>query len=214
MKSILTTVTSPTYTDMTTLARVQEELELTASKAKKRVPNLIKDASALICDFCDRQFARTTVRQQFPVIVWPYPLTLMANPVLSRLRLLYVPVLSIVSATYNGTTVDTTQIQFNPDTGELYGIGYFDDITYVGGYDMPGDATQTNPLPREVERACIDTVSMLWFRGGKQGRDPMIKTDQVEKVGLTSYFNPSGGNQDSLPPSAVASLSRYQRVNI
>lgn len=222
MKSITTIVTPPTVTNMVTMERMAIELGLTNGQAKKRVPSLIEDASGLVCNYCNRTFARTTVNQKFPMVSVPYPYTLVMPPVTRIFRLRFIPVASIVSASYNGNAVDPSTISYDPESGQIFGIqtlnstqffaGLFDSITYTGGYLMPGQTGRD--LPIQIERACIDTVAMLWHRGGKDGRDPMTKLDAVDKIGTTSYYNPSGGNEDQLPPTAVAALSNFRETNI
>lgn len=85
-------------------------------------------------------------------------------------------------------------------------------VTYTAGWVLP---EETNPtLPGGIERACVETVKMLWL--GRAGVDPNIASEQVGDIRISYRDNTARGQADAsagriaLPPTAVGLLAPWR----
>lgn len=218
-------ITPPSLISLTTLAAVQEELGEYGSDA--RLARLIRQASGLISGFTGRSFARARMSETFVMdgASWGGNYNdgtgnFYGNPSRSLYHvpgsfiLGLIPVASLVFVTEDDQDTDLSRVEWDQESGVVYrwGFGCRTTIVYDGGYLLPDDPN--TDLPADIERACIDTVSALWYRSGEGTRDPMIRSETIDGIGSTSYLDPSKGAAASLPPSVAAALYPYIRVSV
>ncbi len=206
---MLRLVTPPQRTQLTTLAAAQTDLGV----ADVRISALIDQASEACVAFCGRPFAQASWEETFFGADGPL--------VLSR-----IPVTEIASVASGEYQLPETDWTFDQGSGLLhrhtygqngsYGIGYGQGwgyfqtvVSYTAGYVLPGG---TNPtLPATIERACLEMVRALWFSTGPGGRDPTIRSESVQGIGTTSYFDPQPGTF-GLPALATSLLQSYRNL--
>lgn len=213
----------PVSTSLTTLDAVREEIQEYGADA--RLTRLIRQASQLIVGHCGRNFARSRVAETFVMDgglrggnyndgAGYRGYGAMSGSVPGSFSLSLTPIVSLVSIFEDNHETDLSRIDWDTDSGIVHrwGFGYRTVITYDGGYLLPDDPNST--LPSDVERACIDTVSFLWFRSGEGNRDPMIRSETIDGIGSTSYLDPGKTGSASLPPSAVDALTSYLNIRV
>jgi hypothetical protein len=212
---VLTVLSAATNTKLTTLETVKEELGITHMDSDIKLLRIIQEASDAVFRFCDRMFALQSYRET----IRGYggnTITLSVTPVKI--------VTSVLSS--NSPVLDYTLE--DPDAGFLYrqagwewtavvGWGlerYFRPgseapsfvVEYQAGYVMPGDAGIPS-LPKDIERACIDTVR-AWHNLGR--RDPTIQQKRVGDLVLT--YQKSDPDAAALPFSAIRLLEPWRRA--
>ena len=214
------TVNTDSLTGLTTLAVVKTELEITSTDDDAFIDTLIDQASDLCVMHTGRTFHRQTVTETLPGSGTPLL-------VLNRL-----PIVSITSATNNGSTVSSTAysvddadagILFKNDGWKRATLSLFHverhptaegkrdwSIQYAAGYVTPEEAASTGStlartLPFDLERACVDTVKSLYLR---RGEDSRIKKQAVDATAETI------NNNTPLPPSAMRMLERWRSIGI
>lgn len=215
MRSILT-VTTPAAGgalayDLTTLAAVRADLGISVSDTSQdaNIAVWISAASAAIAGYCNRIFQSETVKEVFRL---PFPIGYPTSSRRENLLLRRVPSASIVSLIENGTTLDPTSYELDPDVGSVRRLcndfpvfwcwGKIE-VNYIGGYTT---------IPKDVARACVTLVKNLYFSAAS---DPNIKAESVQNVSDIDYFNlDSGAESDpalsALPASVRLTLNRYR----
>ena len=213
-------VTPPVSKALTTFEAAQAELHLTNSDELQRIEWLIKQASGLVASYCNQpivkaRYKETWRRYHYPGFGgWDAPgfgLYLGTYGNRRPLLLSHFPIKQVVSATCDGVALDIDDI-FVEGSGKLQGVwgGGVIAVTYDAGYiaaDQPN-----SDLPPEIERACLDTVSALWYRS-RRG-DPTLKSERVDGIGTTEYFDPGATGSGPIPLSAMDALSTYRRINV
>lgn len=195
MSRSTTIITPPTQTALTTAEAVKAELGSQPASALMRLPGLLEQASSLIVGYIGREIARATVKDSFYGHHFRR-----ASLVLSRL-----PVVTVTSVTAEGAAQDMSTIDLDAHAGVLHAHGRTIEVTYTGGYLLPGQVGRD--LPYSIERACIDTVLALWHRSGRG--DPMIRSESVDGIGSTQYLDPASGSAAAMPPTATAALDPF-----
>jgi hypothetical protein len=214
MRTLVTIVTPPAQTALTTVATVKAELGTQTASALLRLPALIEQASGLITGYLGRELARATIQE---TIIWGADFGIAQQQlVVSR-----PPVATLTSVSFDGVLQDLSTIDFDQASGLMYrhayaynldyninpgyGYGYRTDVVYDGGYLLPGQSNRD--LPYAIERACIDITLALWHRSARG--DPMIRSESVDGIGSTQYLDPMPGNAGGMPPTAVAALTPF-----
>ncbi|WP_232629155.1 hypothetical protein [Methylobacterium sp. Leaf118] len=201
---------------LTTVANARGDLGLPAgAPTDDQLNRWIDQASAQASTFCRRVFGRATYRQRFDLT------NRCRDDLYLGLLLDAGPIVSI-----SAVTVDSLLLSpgtYEADDRMLYGLqdgqrrafyGRLVVVDYVAGWVLPGETDYTNPpagtepLPADIERAVIQLVGVPAFG---LGRDPMVKSDDVEGVGSRSFYIQGAGA--SLPhPEAEATLAQYRRL--
>jgi hypothetical protein len=219
MRTLVTVLTPPTQTALTTVATVKAELGTQTASALMRLPSLIEQSSSLIVGYLGRELARATIQE---TIVWGSDFGIAQQQiVLSR-----TPVATLTSVSFDGVVQDLTTIDFDTASGLIYrhayaynldyniqpgyGYGYRTDVVYDGGYLLPGQVGAN--LPPAIERACIDITLALWHRSARG--DPMIRSESIDGIGSTQYLDPLPGIAGGMPPTAVAALTPFQNFGV
>lgn len=185
--------------DLTTVADVQAELGISDDDAN--IQAQISFYSKVIASFCDRVFASEFVVETF-YLGW--------GECLSALPLSRYPVADIYSVTTNGGEIAASNYVVDPVSGMLHRLcgqwhGQQIAVTYVGGYDLPGEA------PAPLAQACIEFVRDKRLT---QGRDPTI-AEISDDGSSVRYWVPdkTTGNQ-ALPPGVADLIAPFRRLTI
>lgn len=187
--------------DLTTLAIAKRELGVADATQDARIADLIREASDLVAQWCNRSgFGREMLRQTARLVS---------------------PVDVIVLHRDLGVTITTVAedgVALSADEYERGGVllyrlregtrvpwtGRLVVVEYQAGFLLPDEA------PPALERACLDLLAGLWHG---QGRDPAVRSETTEGVGAVGYFE---HRADTLPlvPDRLAALERYRRFHL
>ncbi len=208
-KSIVTVLgpTDPVY-DLTTVDAVNAALGLDSNTADDAITAAqITNASRIIAELCDRNFALLDVSESFRV-QWGEPV--------HALYLRQYPVEQVVSITQDTSEADATMYEIDDEAGLLWmKCGrWCGPVTaeYSGGYNLPDDA------PALLAQACIEMVSGQRLLSATAAVDPNLREVQhgdTRVVYQTSAFGGSGVSASSSVPTSVTSLiDRYIRRTV
>ena len=198
---MLEIVTPAATNDLITLATAKRELGVTDAAQDARITDLIREASDLVAQWCNRAgFGRETLRQT----------ERLASPldVLVLQRDLGVVVTSV---TEDGLALSANEYERGGvllyrlrDGVRVAWAARTVVLEYQAGFTLPDDA------PSALERACLDLLAGLWHG---QGRDPAVRNETTEGVGAVGYFE---HRADTLPlaPDRLAALERYRRFHL
>lgn len=188
--------------ELTSLAVVKSEFNITDSSEDATLTRYIRQASAAIARHTGQVWGRETVEQ---TDWWNGSNGCSPRGLLLR-RALDV---DLVSITENDTALDVDD--FAVDGAVLYRIvggetwryywGPKTVVTYASGYDLP------DAIPADVEQAALLTIAAM--RLGRN-RDPMLRSESAEGIGSASYV--ANSDMDGLPSMACALLEPWRRV--
>ncbi len=181
-----------------------------------QVDRFIIQASQQAATYCRRAFGRETVRERFDLACTGV-VGECGGILLDRW-----PVVSIASVKVGGMLLAPEA--YATDGRMLYRMEgddrrcwYGRDVVvqYEAGWLLPGEARAVNgiastaeDLPADIERAVIQLVAVAI---SASGRDMMVKSEDVEGVGSTSWY--VQGASAALPhPEAEATLGQYRRM--
>jgi hypothetical protein len=210
---MLTTVTPPADTDLTTLASVKAELSLANGTDDAAILAMIGQASAAI----ERDLNRGALGLASYVETFRAPPSTGGYSGRGRLRLMLsrTPVATITSIVEDGVTLTAgTDFDFEADTGFVNRIAggrvrewtaQTIQVTYDAGYILP--RFPARDLPADIERACLSLVKLYYFA---RNRDPLVKSEDVQGAVNTAYF--VGG--DAIPPDIAGLLDRFREISI
>ncbi|GBD48095.1 hypothetical protein [Methylopila sp. Yamaguchi] len=204
---MLTVVESATSRRLTTVEHVRMDLGLgSQTPSDAQVERFIDQASAAAERFCRRTFARETVLQ-----------TIRACDLNRALLLERGPVSSVETVTWNGSAISSAD--YETDRGFLWRLsaasgrrmfwgGSVLAVRYVAGYVLPGETGAD--LPADVERAVIQLVGAAL---STQGRDPLVKSEDVDGVGEITFWVP-GARSQLASPEAETLLRPYRLARV
>ncbi len=187
--------------DLTTLATAKRELGVTDAAQDARITDLIREASDLVAQWCNRSgFGRETLRQTerltspVDVLVLQRDLGVLVSSVTED-------GVALTDGEYEHGGVLLYRLRGNvrlPWTARTV------IVEYQAGFVLPDEA------PQALERACLDLLAGLWHG---QGRDPAVRNETTEGVGAVGYFE---HRADALPLAAdrLAALERYRRFHL
>lgn len=126
------------------------------------------------------------------------------------------PLVSVSSITENAILlVEGTDYEVDYENGYLWRLDDFGYpklwpaykivVDYVAGWVLPGN-TGTPALPADVEDACIRMVNARRYA---DGRDPLLKADEVSGLGRQEFWV-SGGNDGNMAPDVTDILDNYR----
>lgn len=212
MRSILTVTAPATDFDLTTLARVKSELNITGTDSDTILGQKIEEASDDISSALGFVVAKETVSEDF----WYES----GDAAPEYLVLNRTPIRSIASVTIDGVVIDSSLYRLDAKIGQIFALdasGYpfawlFCKnivIAYDGGYILPAESA--SDLPSGIQGACVDLVSSYWL---SRGRDAAVKSVDIPGVRTVDYWVGAVGEEGELPPSVQAKLMPYRRVNV
>jgi len=201
----ITVTSAAASTDLTTTARVKDDLGIDVSTYDTIIGRFIERASALIVSYCQREFAQQRVTET---------LASDGSEILMTSRY---PVTTLHSVSYEGTAVAASDYFLEDDkagiirkvtnwTNTEREFDYSIDYTY--GYVLHSFGSGTPTLPAEIEQACIEIVKSFYY--GRQ-RDSAIASETVPQVYSVRYGNTQGsGGALGIPASAALLLEPYR----
>lgn len=198
---MLTIITPSASEALVTVDRVKNELSLTGEDVDARIEDLIEEASSLLAAYCNRDgFGAEDVRQTERISRGAERIFLERN-VEPEITLITVGDAELAPTDYE---VDGSFLyRLSGDARICWAAGKVV-IDYSAGFELPGEA------PVALSRAALDLVVGM-YRG--TGRDTGVRSEQVEGVGQTTYFDTKAG-QIPLSADRVAALARYRLVGI
>lgn len=213
MLTRISTQTPAANRNLTQLATVKTELQITASADDAFLTSLLKQSSSAIETFCGRIFAAQTYVETFRMDVY-------------RLNLLLAqfPLVQVVSVSEAGVALVTDTDFETFDAEGLVGRIISDRtaywrtldriaVTYTAGYSLPGDTALTPPalaLPSDIERACIELVKTEYL---SRTRNPNVQRFEIPDVYSESYMQraiPGAAGGYALPPNIAGMLTAYK----
>jgi len=196
------TIITPSDTfDLTTLARVKRELQITGTTSDEWLADIIHEESETFAGLTKRVLAEETVSETFDLK--------QTGLGLEFLRLSRYPTTSITTVDVDDTEVDAADYRLDGIKGMLFRIsgtakvrwtGSVATITYRGGYELLGT------LPRRIESAVLTMVRARWF-GGR--RDPAIRSEEAYGVQRLIYSAGTTGSGQGLPPDVQSAVDYY-----
>lgn len=205
-RSLVTVTTPPAETNLTTVARVKQELGITNNLSDALLELKIAEASSDIEAHLSRTLSRATLTERF----W-------GDGCAEYFTLNRAPVASITSVTVDDALVDSSEYRLDVDTGVLYRLdssGYSSFwswckdvvVVYAGGYLLPGESGRT--LPPAIEAGALSLVQSFWF---SRRRDATVKEEDIPGVMRTVYWVGSIGQAGDLPPDVMRRIGPFRR---
>lgn len=209
MRSILTIDTPAETSDLTTLTRVKQELDIDGSAKDVLLKAKIREASSDCEAFLGYRLAHEGVTQTF----WHEPADMQVEYLLLRRY----PNVVITSVTVDDVALMDSQYRLDAETGQLWMLNdsgmpmywLFSKsiiVVYSAGYTLPGTANYN--LPAGIEGACVELVSYFWQ---SRGRDPALKSEAIPGVFQAEYWVGSIGDAGELPPRVQEKLTPFRR---
>lgn len=187
--------------DLTTLATAKRELGIVDSAQDARIADLIREASDLVAQWCNRAgFGRETLRQN-ERLASPVDVLVLQRDLGAVVTSVMEDGLALSANEYERCGVLLYRLR--GDVRVPWGARMVV-VEYQAGFVLPDEA------PPALERACLDLLAGLWHG---QGRDPAVRNETTEGVGAVGYFEPRA---DTLPlaPDRLAALERYRRFHL
>lgn len=206
MQSILTVTMPATDYDLTTLANVKAELNITNGASDTVLGRYISSASQAAMQYCSRVFAVESLSEQF----LPGRSTPMIRSVVQPLQLSRWPLTAVASVTENTVLLAVgTDYLVDPASGQL------SRISSNAGFDRPWHTLPLTILysagyaeiPADLEDAVIRMVTK---RFSAKGRDPTLKQLNVPGVGEKSWWIATGADAGNLTPDIADILDNYR----
>jgi len=208
MDSILTVTTPATGTgfDLTSVADVKADLDITASTWDTLLGRYVTEASIAIANTCGRVFAKETVSEMFR-----------RPPAPDVLMLRRYPVVSIAAIYENGSATPLAGADYEVDkaAGLLFRLSGDRRtcwtaekvvVAYEGGYALPASA------PADLQKAARILVKGQWVA---RKRDPALRSEKVEDVGEKVYWVGNiPGAGDAWPAEVEELLASYHDARV
>ena len=201
----ITVTSAAASTDLTTTARVKDDLGISVSTYDTIIGRVIERASALIVAYCQREFAQQRIIET------------LAGDGTETLILSRYPVTTLHSVTYDGTEVTASNyflddansgIIRNPNTWEPTSRELDYSVDYTYGYVLHSFGSGTPTLPAEIEQACIEIVRSMYY---SRQRDSAVASESVPQVYSVRYNNENGmGGALGIPAAAALLLEPYR----
>lgn len=211
MDSIVTVGTAAPSQDLTSLADIKAELDLTDSVTTRDawLTTSISRVSETMARYCRRVFIRQSYSEQ-----WRLSRSLRGPLVLSQWPC------AVTSISLDGTVLGAGTWEEDAGSGRVWRLNNDNRVlwgpakivaVYDAGYDAPGTSSPSTPLPDDIQGACIEAVKAKYFA---RMRDPLLKSEAIPNVIDRSFWvSAPGVAADPLPPDVLASLAPYRRFD-
>jgi hypothetical protein len=219
----------PVLTDLTTLATVKLDMDISDTLNDAYILRLIRRASSIVQGYCKRDFAMQTWQSTFRLDAPIGGSSDICFPPLQRtlpLNLGSCPVASILSAVTDvATLVQDTDYELAAKAGQIFALNQqgsgtrsswqfqYLTVQFMAGFWLPIDSTTPLPtgymastLPDAVEQAAIELVRARWYA---RKRDPMLRTRDQGSVGSESYWVGKIGIDAEMPDEVASLLLPY-----
>lgn len=221
-------VTTPAATTaLTTLANVKLSFDYPAAITDPWVERQIEAISLIACEVMgvemaedgSRHFGVEGVaetfdrRSRYPWLP-PFGIIVPRREADTFILLSRKPVISIASVTENGVAVDPSDYELFATTGKLKRLSgnvaaawpcAIIVVNYTAGWNLPGDDEPNMPSP--IEEAVIEGIQAKVLA---RNRDQNIRSENIPGIREVQYFFGSPGQDQPLPPSAMAKLNPYR----
>lgn len=187
--------------DMTLLATVKAQLDITVTTYDTILAGYIQQASSAIVAYCNREFAKETLKDSFRVT----NISQLGDK--SLLQMSRRPIVSVTPVVENGETLTAADFEILASVGQLQRIDANGEpiawtagkteVTYVAGWTMISE------LPNDLERICLIFVKSLYL---SRKLDTNLKRESVPGVLETEYFYRSADDQTGMPPEVSDAL--------
>ncbi len=193
---------------LTTVSRARAMLGFSGAE-DLTVSIAIDQASSRAAMYCQRVFGLETVQQRFEFLSWE------RNEPAEHLIFDRFPVAEITKVVVDGVILDPALYEHDDlflyrvtDGRRVCWAGRIVFVEYRAGYTLPSDDEDDWTLPDDIERAVILLAGSAL---SVAGRDPMVKSEQVEGIGQRDFY--VQGASAALPhPEAEAILMPYRRL--
>jgi uncharacterized phiE125 gp8 family phage protein len=202
MMNPIVTVTSaaPSY-DLTTLANVKSELDISDGANDAVLRRYINSASVAAANYCNRVFAVETVSEQF------LPGHHRWRRHQPKLQLARFPLITVTSVTEDGVvlTVDTDYI-VNARNGQLTRVSGGVPISWLNLGITVVYSSGYVTVPPDLEDAVIRMVTQ---RYSTKGRDLTVRKEAIPGVIEVQYQDATAESPANITPDVAALLERY-----
>lgn len=206
LQIITTVLTAAKSYELTDLATVKDELELTDGKADGRLRRYLAEASAAAAQYCNRRFQLETVQDEIYPQRDPGPRIVAGS--FEALQLSRWPVVAIAALTENGNAlVEGIDFKRDGDSGALIRI------------DVGGNRCLWNALPKvaqyqagyaaippDVEGAVIRMVVRRYLAP----KDPNLMQQSIPGVIDQRWWIASGSDGGNMSPDITDLLDNYR----
>jgi hypothetical protein len=195
--------------DLTDLATMKVELDISVGKYDSLLRRYISSASAAAAQYCNRVFVAETVKDEFWFDRDPMPRAVRGN--VAPLQLSRFPVIELDAGNVveNGTVlVDGTDFRSDLKLGQLTRLdldawprrwlALAISVQYTAGFAV---------IPAEVADAAARMVKARWFA---RGRDPMLRQESIPGVRDVSYWIATGEDAGNMSPDVTDILDNYR----
>jgi hypothetical protein len=211
LQLITTVITAAKDYDLTTLVNVKAELDILDGSKDALLNRYITGASAAAAQYCNRKFQVETVQDQF----WPAHDLMPVSSYFDVLQLSRWPIVSITSFTDDGTAlVEDTDFVVDYDNGQVARLdsrGFTvrwnakPKVTvFPAGYAGLGGF---QGIPPDVEDAVIRMVKSRYMA---RGRDPLLRSENIEGVYEAQYWIATGSQAGNMTPDVIDLLDNYR----
>lgn len=210
MQSILTVTNAASSRDLTTLANVKAELDVTDGASNIILQRYISSASLAASQYCNRIFPVETVSEKF---LFPEYWNRMVREGVKPLQLSRWPIVAVTSVTENAILlVENTDYLVDKANGQLTRLDSsayprsWSPLPLVVAYSA-GYAT----IPADLEDAVIRMVTKR-FRA--KGRDATLKSESLPGVRDVTYWIATGSAAGNMTPDVADILEKNYRVPV
>ena len=212
---MITIITAPESTKLTTIASLKSMLNITDSASDNKLEDCIQRASDIITSYCNRDFAQTRVSEKIRVHGRDFTTIQLANAPVNTLHSFKYLDDDVASTDYSTDELSYGRIMSAQNLQFYYsGRAYSYTAEYTFGYVLPSFTVGTPNLPTDLEYACLQMAKMAFLTSDKH---PNIKLEEVPDVYRVSY---AGGDLPNTTFNAIMSndvqmvLRKYKRVLI
>ena len=209
ISKIISTVVTPAGSyNLTSLAVVKDELDVSGGASDDTLKRYLAWASAAISQACDRVFPVETVKDE----VWPNRGTIQLSGGLDILQLSRWPLVSVTSITENSVLlVDGTDFRVDYKNGQVIRIDSCGNVRSWPSYPLVaifagGFAT----IPGDIEDA-VTRMTRNRFRA--KGRDTYLVSESLPGVRDARWWIATGNEAGNMPPD-IADLIEGYRVPV
>jgi hypothetical protein len=208
MQSITTVTSAATSYDLTTLANVKAELDITDGSSDAVLRRYITSESKAASHYCNRVFAVETVSQAF----LPGHRFHVYGQYCSILQLSRFPLITVMSVTEDdGLLTVSTDYLVNSANGQLTRVnsGLPSRWLELGVTVVYSSGFAT--VPADLEDAVIRMVTQ---RYSAKGRDATLKSEEIPGVRSAQYWIATGEEAGAVTPDVADILDRYRSVTV
>lgn len=198
---MLEIVTPAATGDLTMLATAKRELGVTGAAQDARIAALIREASDLVAQWCNRSgFGREALRQT-ERLASPVDVIVLQRDLGVLVTAVFEDGVALTAADYERGGVLLYRLRGGVRVAWTARTVV---VEYQAGFVLPDEARPA------LERACLDLLAGLWHG---QGRDPAVRNETTEGVGAVGYFEHRADTLP-LPADRLAALERYRRFHL